>query len=87
KGVVAIGGRRGNGVHDCCRGRQRQYGARDATGHVQFVASRDQDSWQRKIVVGYDVDRLQRKITAGSFLPQRIATGCDQGVVASGHCW
>ncbi|RWW37385.1 hypothetical protein BHE74_00057514 [Ensete ventricosum] len=27
----------------------------------------------------YDIDRLQRKIAAGSFLLQRIVVGCDQG--------
>ncbi|RZS16770.1 hypothetical protein BHM03_00048808 [Ensete ventricosum] len=41
-----------------------------ATGHVHFDVGRDQDSWQRKIVVGCNVDRLQRKIAAGSFLLQ-----------------
>ncbi|RRT49667.1 hypothetical protein B296_00024141 [Ensete ventricosum] len=35
--------------------------------------------WQQKIAAGYDVDQLQRKIAAGSFLPQKIAAGCDQG--------
>ncbi|RWV94262.1 hypothetical protein GW17_00043214, partial [Ensete ventricosum] len=48
-------------------------------GHVQFIAGRDQDNWQRKIVAGCDVDRLQRKIVAGSFLPQGIIASCDQG--------
>ncbi|RRT56915.1 hypothetical protein B296_00015338 [Ensete ventricosum] len=53
---------------------------REATaGRVQFIAGRDQDSWQRKIAAGCDVDRLQLKIAAGSFLPQRIAVGCEQG--------
>ncbi|RRT36748.1 hypothetical protein B296_00029650 [Ensete ventricosum] len=47
-------------------------------GRVQFIAGRNQDSWQRKIAASCDVDKLQRKITAGSFLPQRIAVGCDQ---------
>ncbi|RWW33927.1 hypothetical protein GW17_00001330 [Ensete ventricosum] len=70
KGVAAIGGRRGSDVHGCCRGGQRRYGARDRCCHAQFVADRDQDSWQRTIVAGCDVNRLQRKIAAGSFLPQ-----------------
>ncbi|RZR77034.1 hypothetical protein BHM03_00001985 [Ensete ventricosum] len=48
-------------------------------GRVQFIADRNQDSWQRKIVAGCDLDRLQRKIAAGSFLTQKITTGCDQG--------
>ncbi|RWV77072.1 hypothetical protein GW17_00062155, partial [Ensete ventricosum] len=39
-----------------------------AVGHVQFIAGRDQDSWQQKIATGRDVDRLQRKIAT------RIAT-------------
>ncbi|RZR83991.1 hypothetical protein BHM03_00010709 [Ensete ventricosum] len=70
KGVAAIGGRRGSDVHGCCRGGQQRYGARDCCCRVQFVAGRDQDSWQRTIVAGCDVNRLQRKIAAGSFLPQ-----------------
>ncbi|RRT55664.1 hypothetical protein B296_00037618 [Ensete ventricosum] len=70
KGVATIGGRRGSDVHGCCRGGQQRYGARDRCCRVQFVAGRDQDSWQRTIVAGCDVNRLQRKIAAGSFLPQ-----------------
>ncbi|RRT67658.1 hypothetical protein BHE74_00013049 [Ensete ventricosum] len=50
-----------------------------AVGCVHFDADCDQDSWPRKIAAGCDVDRLQRKIAIGSFLPQRIAAGCDQG--------
>ncbi|RRT65549.1 hypothetical protein B296_00028623 [Ensete ventricosum] len=57
-------------VHGCCGGGQQRYGARDGCCRVQFVASRDQDSWQRMIVAGCDVNRLQRKIAAGRFLPQ-----------------
>ncbi|RWV83483.1 hypothetical protein GW17_00054899 [Ensete ventricosum] len=67
KGAVAIGGRRGSDVHDCCGGGQQWYGVRDGCCCVQFVAGYDQDSWQRTIVAGCDVNKLQRKITAGSF--------------------
>ncbi|RRT40511.1 hypothetical protein B296_00039531 [Ensete ventricosum] len=70
KGAAVIGGRWGSDVHGCCRGGQQRYGARDDCCYVQFIASRDQDSWQGTIVAGYDVNRLQRKIDAGSFLPQ-----------------
>ncbi|RRT47742.1 hypothetical protein B296_00016215 [Ensete ventricosum] len=59
KGVAAIGGRRGSDVHGCCGGGQQRYGARDDCYCVQFVASHDQDSWQRTIVVGCDVNILQ----------------------------
>ncbi|RZR71497.1 hypothetical protein BHM03_00005478 [Ensete ventricosum] len=52
------------------RGGQQRYGARDGCCCVQFVAGRDQDSWQRTIVAGCDVNKLQRKIAVGSFLPQ-----------------
>ncbi|RRT34432.1 hypothetical protein B296_00057034, partial [Ensete ventricosum] len=48
------------------------YGAREGYCCVQFVASREQDSWQRTIVAGCGVNKLQRKITTGSFLPQRL---------------
>ncbi|RRT81966.1 hypothetical protein B296_00012611 [Ensete ventricosum] len=51
-GAVAIERQGGNGVPSCCRGGQQWYGARDHSGHVQFVASRDQGSWQRKITAG-----------------------------------
>ncbi|RWW07340.1 hypothetical protein GW17_00029280, partial [Ensete ventricosum] len=57
----------------CTRLLQRRawwYGARDHYCRVQFVAGRDQDSWQRTIVVGCDVNKLQRKIAADSFLSQ-----------------
>ncbi|RZS17203.1 hypothetical protein BHM03_00049321 [Ensete ventricosum] len=60
----------GSGVHDCCGGGQQRYGARDGCCRVQFVVGRDQDSWQRTIVADCDVNRLQRNIAAGSFLPQ-----------------
>ncbi|RZR72667.1 hypothetical protein BHM03_00015603 [Ensete ventricosum] len=60
----------GSGVHDYCREGKQRYGVRDGCCHVQFVAGRDQDSWQRTIVTGCDVNRLQRKIAVGSFLPQ-----------------
>ncbi|RWW81954.1 hypothetical protein BHE74_00009611 [Ensete ventricosum] len=70
KGAAVIGGRWGSDVHSYCGGGQQQYRARDDCCCVQFVAGRDQDSWQRTIVTGYDVNKLQRKITAGSFLPQ-----------------
>ncbi|RWW74687.1 hypothetical protein BHE74_00017372 [Ensete ventricosum] len=60
----------GSGVHGCCGRGQQWYGARDGCCRVQFVAGRDQDSWQRTIVAGCDVNRLQLKIAAGSFLPQ-----------------
>ncbi|RWV95213.1 hypothetical protein GW17_00042178 [Ensete ventricosum] len=70
KGATAIGGRRGNDVHDCCGGGQQRYRARDDCCCVQFIASRDQDWWQRITVAGCDVNKLQRKIAAGSFLPQ-----------------
>ncbi|RWV82443.1 hypothetical protein BHE74_00013286 [Ensete ventricosum] len=60
----------GSGVHDYCREGKQWYGVRDGCCHVQFVAGRDQDSWQRTIVTGCDVNRLQRKIAVGSFLPQ-----------------
>ncbi|RWW54390.1 hypothetical protein BHE74_00039036 [Ensete ventricosum] len=70
KGAAAIGGRRGSDVHGSCRGGQQRYGARDSCCCVQFVASRDQDSWQRTIVAGCDENKLQRKIATGSFLPQ-----------------
>ncbi|RRT65456.1 hypothetical protein B296_00001679 [Ensete ventricosum] len=70
KGVATIGGRLGSDVYGYCRGNQWRYGARDRYYRVQFVADRDQDSWQRMIVAGYDVNKLQRKITASSFLPQ-----------------
>ncbi|RRT32419.1 hypothetical protein B296_00031990 [Ensete ventricosum] len=59
KGVAAIGGRRGSDVHGCCRGGQQQYGTRDRYCRVQFVAGRDQDSWQRTIIASDDVNRLQ----------------------------
>ncbi|RZS25763.1 hypothetical protein BHM03_00059015 [Ensete ventricosum] len=71
KGVAAIGGRQDSDVHDCCGGGQQRYGARDGCCCVQFVAGHDQDSWQRMIVAGCDVNKLQRKIAAGSFLLQR----------------
>ncbi|RWW37115.1 hypothetical protein BHE74_00057812, partial [Ensete ventricosum] len=70
KGAATIGGRRGSDVHDYCGGGQQWYGARDGCYCVQFVARRDQDSWQRTIIAGCDVNRLQRKIAADSFLPQ-----------------
>ncbi|RWW19654.1 hypothetical protein GW17_00016276 [Ensete ventricosum] len=70
KGVAAIGGRWDSDVHSCCGGGQQQYGVRDGYCCVQFVAGCDQDSWQRTIIAGYDVNRLQRKIAVGSFLPQ-----------------
>ncbi|RRT63079.1 hypothetical protein B296_00010987 [Ensete ventricosum] len=70
KGAAAIGGRRGSDVHDCCGGGQQRYGARDDCCCVQFIASRDQDWWQRTTVAGCDVNKLQRKIAAGSFLLQ-----------------
>ncbi|RRT33374.1 hypothetical protein B296_00057339 [Ensete ventricosum] len=70
KGAAAIGGRRGSDLHGCCGGGQQRYGARDGCCCVQFVAGRDQDSWQRTIVAGCDVNKLQRKIAVGSFLPQ-----------------
>ncbi|RWV85163.1 hypothetical protein BHE74_00033019 [Ensete ventricosum] len=60
----------GSDVHDCCGGGQQCYGARDGCCRVQFVVGRDQDSWQRTIIASCDVNRLQRKIAAGSFLPQ-----------------
>ncbi|RWW42588.1 hypothetical protein BHE74_00051853 [Ensete ventricosum] len=69
KGAAAIGGRLGSDVHDYCGGGQQWYGVRDGCCCVQFVAGRDQDSWQRMIVAGCDVNKLQRKIDAGSFLP------------------
>ncbi|RWW75314.1 hypothetical protein BHE74_00016668 [Ensete ventricosum] len=69
KGAAAIGGRRGNDVHDYYGGGQQRYGVRDDCC-VQFVVGCDQDSWQRMIVTGCDVNKLQRKIAAGSFLPQ-----------------
>ncbi|RRT54105.1 hypothetical protein B296_00029919 [Ensete ventricosum] len=71
KGAVAIGGRRGSNLHGCCRGGQQRYGARDDYYCVQFIAGRDYDIWQRTIIVGYDINRLPRKIAAGSFLLQR----------------
>ncbi|RWV96078.1 hypothetical protein GW17_00041240 [Ensete ventricosum] len=71
KGAAAIGGRWAVFcMHGCCGGGQPQYGARDGYYHVQFVAGRNQDSWQQTIVVGYHINRSQRKIAAGSFLPQ-----------------
>ncbi|RRT76438.1 hypothetical protein B296_00025146 [Ensete ventricosum] len=70
KGAAAIGGRRGSDVHNCCGGGQQWYRARDGCCCVQFVVGRDHDSWQRTIVAGSNVNRLQRKIAAGSFLPQ-----------------
>ncbi|RRT35185.1 hypothetical protein B296_00057402 [Ensete ventricosum] len=70
KGMAAIGGKWGSDVHDCCRGGQQRYGVRDGCCCVQFVAGRDRDSWQRTIIAGYDINKLQRKIAAGSFLAQ-----------------
>ncbi|RWW70617.1 hypothetical protein BHE74_00021690 [Ensete ventricosum] len=70
KGATAIGGRRHSDVHDYCGVGQKWYGARDDCYCVQFVASRDHDSWQRTIVAGCDVNKLQRKIAARSFLLQ-----------------
>ncbi|RWV83119.1 hypothetical protein GW17_00055322, partial [Ensete ventricosum] len=70
KGAAAIRGRRGSDVHGYYRGGQQQYGVRDGRYCVQFVAGRDQDSWQRTIVAGCDVNILQLKIIASSFLPQ-----------------
>ncbi|RRT32507.1 hypothetical protein B296_00053930 [Ensete ventricosum] len=70
KGAVAIGGRQGSDVHGYCRGGQQRYGARDGYYCVQFVTDCDQDSWQRTIIAGCDVNKLQRKIATGSFLPQ-----------------
>ncbi|RRT32352.1 hypothetical protein B296_00052304 [Ensete ventricosum] len=70
KGAATIGGKRGSDVHSYCKGGQQRYRARDSYCCVQFVASRDQDSWQRMIIAGCDVNRLQQKIAAGSFLPQ-----------------
>ncbi|RZS29415.1 hypothetical protein BHM03_00063146 [Ensete ventricosum] len=71
-GVAAIRGRRGNDVDDCCGGGQQRYGARDSYCCVQFVTGHDQNSWQRMIVAGCDVNKLQRKIATGSFLPQGL---------------
>ncbi|RWV80153.1 hypothetical protein GW17_00058617, partial [Ensete ventricosum] len=45
-------------------------GVRDGCCCVQFTASHDQDSWQQTIVAGRNIDKLQQKIAAGSFLPQ-----------------
>ncbi|RRT34320.1 hypothetical protein B296_00052557 [Ensete ventricosum] len=70
KGVAAIGGRWGSDVHGCYGGEQQWYGVRDDYCGVQFIASRDLDSWQRTTVVGCDVNKLQRKIDDGSFFPQ-----------------
>ncbi|RRT41524.1 hypothetical protein B296_00019500 [Ensete ventricosum] len=70
KGAAAIGGRWGSDVHDCYGGGQQRYGARDGYCGVQFVAGHNQDSWQRMIVAGCDVNKLQQKIAAGSFLLQ-----------------
>ncbi|RZS24255.1 hypothetical protein BHM03_00057308 [Ensete ventricosum] len=72
KGATAIGGRWGNDVHDCYGGGQQRYEVRDGCCCVQFIASCDQDSWQRTIIVDCDVNRLKRKIVAGSFLPQGL---------------
>ncbi|RZR87854.1 hypothetical protein BHM03_00015319 [Ensete ventricosum] len=69
KGAVAIGGRWDSDVHGYCGGGQQWYGVRDSYCCVQFVAGCVQDSWQQAIVAGCDVNRLQRKIAAGSFLP------------------
>ncbi|RRT44632.1 hypothetical protein B296_00008251 [Ensete ventricosum] len=54
----------------CARRGQQRYRARDRCCRVHFDVGHDQDSWQRKIAAGCDVDRLQRKITTCSFLPQ-----------------
>ncbi|RRT61436.1 hypothetical protein B296_00010256, partial [Ensete ventricosum] len=70
KVVAAIGGRRGSDVHDCCGGGKYQYDVRDDCCCVQFVAGRDQDSWQQTLVAGCDVNILQRKIATGCFLPK-----------------
>ncbi|RRT39843.1 hypothetical protein B296_00032667 [Ensete ventricosum] len=70
KGAAVIGGRRGNDVYDYYGGVQQRYGVRNDCCCVQFIIGSDQDSWQQTIVAGYDVNRLQRKIAAGSFLPQ-----------------
>ncbi|RZR80586.1 hypothetical protein BHM03_00006640 [Ensete ventricosum] len=70
KGAAVIEGRRGSDVHDYCGGGQQWYGARDDCCCVQFVAGRDQDSWQQTIVAGCNLNKLQQKIAAGSFLPQ-----------------
>ncbi|RZS14108.1 hypothetical protein BHM03_00045768 [Ensete ventricosum] len=70
KGATAIRGRRGSDVHNYCGGGQQRYGVRDNCCYVQFVASHDQDNWMRTIVAGCDINRLQRKIVVGIFLPQ-----------------
>ncbi|RRT43384.1 hypothetical protein B296_00025632 [Ensete ventricosum] len=60
----------GSGVHGYYKGGQQWYGVRDGFCCVQSIAGRDQDNWQRMIVAGCDVNRLQRKIAVGSILPQ-----------------
>ncbi|RZS11436.1 hypothetical protein BHM03_00042767 [Ensete ventricosum] len=70
KGAAAIGGRWGSDVHGYCGGGQQWYVVRDGCCCVQFFAGHNQDSWQRMIIASCDINRLQRKIAAGSFLPQ-----------------
>ncbi|RZS22054.1 hypothetical protein BHM03_00054780 [Ensete ventricosum] len=81
KSATAIGGSRGSDVHVCCGGGQQWYGVRDGCYCVQFIADHEQDSWQRTIVARYDVNILQRKMVAGSFLLQGLllATIKDDG--------
>ncbi|RRT59890.1 hypothetical protein B296_00027434 [Ensete ventricosum] len=77
KDVAAIGGRRGSGVHGCCRGGQRRYGARDRCWPLQrkiaagsFFAARiaagcDHGGWQREVAVGSVVQREMRAAVEG----------------------
>ncbi|KAJ8472288.1 hypothetical protein OPV22_026631 [Ensete ventricosum] len=83
KGVAAIGGRWGSDVHGCCRGGQQRYGVGDRCCRVQFVVGHDQDSWQHMIGVGYDLNRLQRKITA-ALLDLPVACSSSEATTA-GH--
>ncbi|RWW11642.1 hypothetical protein BHE74_00033392 [Ensete ventricosum] len=59
KGAAAIRGRRGSGVRGYYGGGKRRYGAIDNYCHVQFIAGCNQDSWQRKIAEGCNIDILQ----------------------------
>ncbi|RWW53100.1 hypothetical protein BHE74_00040435 [Ensete ventricosum] len=40
----------GSGVHGCCGGGQQRYGVRDGCCHVQFVARRDQNKDDSKLM-------------------------------------
>ncbi|RWW47528.1 hypothetical protein BHE74_00046473 [Ensete ventricosum] len=62
KGAATIGGRRGSDVHGCCGGGQQCMEREMAAVVFNLLAAIK--------IVGCDVNKLQQKIAAGSFLSQ-----------------